>query len=169
MGINAIAQKLIESLDFPAGFAVCEFGNQRFKGPGTAQEFYWGLGAKQYVSMDINGRGTRKVDLNFPLLAAERFDLVTDFGTGEHIFDQGRLWRNRHELTQIGGIMALVVPTQGYRSHGFYRFNSELIDAISTANSYEVLFFEKNHTDKGVLLSAALRKTAEAWVNPIQC
>src|SRR5262245_22979076 len=116
MGIQPEVAALIRALPLPKGFSVCELGDQGMCGEPIkrlAKVWYeeWGCGS--YESVDGNGRGTLTADLNEPL-ALHPFDLVTDFGTGEHIFDQAQVWRTMHALTKPGGYIAFDRPAQGY-------------------------------------------------------
>jgi hypothetical protein len=67
MGVIHEAQALVRWLALPPGFTVCEFGTQEFRGPGTAEEFYRGLDAGSYDTVDLNEHATIHADLNEPL------------------------------------------------------------------------------------------------------
>ncbi len=97
MGINPIADGIIRGLALPQGFTVVELGDQFHhtgyrRRPGwskrPAVEFYRELGCSHYESIDANNGGTIYADLNKPLDPHPgEFDLVTDFGTSEHVWD----------------------------------------------------------------------------------
>ena len=168
MGIGAAPQVLLAKLDLPSAFKVCEFGSQEFRGLGTAEDYYRKLGAGAYTSIDINGQATVTADLNRPL-SLGLFDLVTDWGTSEHIFDQGQVWRTRHDLTRTGGVMALELPFQGHPDHGFYSIHPGLIRAIAKSNNYLILVLETPEAPTGLRVLAALQKSASGpWRNPTQ-
>lgn len=174
MGIQKEPAAFIASLGLPKGFSVCELGNQGLCGlpvKRPAQEWYAELGCGRYVSIDGNGRGTMTADLNWPLVLKPRqFDLVTDFGTGEHIFDQAQIWRTLHQLVKPGGLIAFDRPTQGYAKHCFYLTNECLFRDIAEANGYEVLWLEKRTMPRGELIGGVFRrpKTDVAFTVPQQ-
>lgn len=155
--------------DLPAGFHVCELGDQYLTQTGgahrLAQEFYLqDLGAGRYVSLDGNGRGTHCVDLNikpqrWDVWPLGDFDLVTDFGTGEHVFNQAQVWATIHQLTRVGGYLVLDRPAQGYPGHCYYRVDECLIRDVAAANAYDVVKLEKGETSRGELWRAILRRT----------
>jgi hypothetical protein len=94
---------------------------------------------------------------------------VTDWGTGEHIFDQARLWQTRHDLTKPGGIMTMVFPHQGHVNHGFYSMHPQMIEAVSISNGYRVLHLKTFDSAMGERLIAALQRTTDRpWRTPIQ-
>ncbi len=83
------------------------------------------------------------MDLNRDLAADydfhATFDLVTNLGTGEHVFDQRRVFENIHNLTKPGGLMLHVMPFVNWINHGFYNFNPVLYADLAAANDYGIL------------------------------
>ena len=162
MGILKEPAAFVASLKLPAGFSVCELGNQMVSGtkPRSAEKFYRRLGCARYESIDANGLGTVTADLNLPItpLSLGAFDLVTDFGTGEHIFDQAQVWRTLHELTKPGGYIAFDRPEQGYDKHCFYLTNECLYHDIAAANGYTILQFGKMPTPRGSLIRGVYQR-----------
>lgn len=135
--------------------AVCELGNQTFRARKTAQaagiqcdttdEYYKRLGFGSYVCIDINERmGALAMDLNCNLAEhygyRERFSLVTNNGTGEHLIDQRSVFRNAHELCEVGGIMLHQLPFSGWWNHGFYCLQPTLFVDLAASNGYELVF-----------------------------
>jgi len=109
-----------------------------------AEAFYRGLGASSYTAIDVNELyGSLMMDLNLDLAARydyrDTFDYVTNNGTGEHVFDQGAIFRNAHALTRPGGVMVHVMPFVNYINHGFYSFHPNLYHALALANGYRLL------------------------------
>lgn len=174
MGILAEPAQFVRDLDLPKGFSVCELGDQwvTYTQPHIlASEFYAELGCGRYVSIDGNGRGTVTADLNRKLGAVRlgQFDLVTDFGTGEHVFNQAQVWRTVHELTRAGGFIVFDRPSQGYETHCFYLTNETLFRDLAAVNGYSVLKLEHAQTKRGRLIRGVFRKGPEAaFSNPQQ-
>lgn len=159
MGIQKEPAAFVATLPLPKGFSVCELGDQGMCGETKrlAKEWYEEMGCGRYVSIDGNGRGTLTADLNQPL-TLEPFDLVTDFGTGEHIFDQAQVWRTLHGLTKPGGYIAFDRPAQGYQKHCFYLTNECLFQDIASANRYDVLWLERTSMPRGELIRGVYRR-----------
>lgn len=168
MGILGEPAAFVKALNLPAGFSVCELGDQQISftdPPSSAEAFYRQLGAGRYVAIDGNGRGSVTADLNHPLpssLCLGTFDLVTDFGTGEHIFDQAQVWRTLHDLTRPAGYIAFDRPAQGYSSHCFYLTDECLFRDLASVNDYTLLRFEKKETPRGLLWRGVYRRPVVA-------
>lgn len=167
MGILKEPAALVKGLHLPTGFTVCEFGNQFVSftdPPSSAEAFYRRLGCGRYVSIDGNGRGTVTADLNQSLASYKlgTFDLVTDFGTGEHVFDQAQVWRSLHDLTKPGGYLAFDRPLQGYATHCFYLVTEGLIADLAAANRYEIVKLEKKETPRGWLVRGVVQRPWKA-------
>jgi hypothetical protein len=173
MGILLPTERLVRELigkRLKPGFSVLEFGDQivtHCTPHYLARELYKSLGCGHYVSVDGNGRnGAIAFDLNRKtnelraLLKLKVYDLVTDFGTGEHIFDQAAFWRTVHLMTAPGGFIAFDRPSQGYPGHCFWRTDLSTFQDIAAANSYEVLAL-RAHAGRhgGELVHGIFRKT----------
>jgi SAM-dependent methyltransferase len=155
MGILKEPADFVRALRLPVAFAVCELGDQMMSGgktPTPAVAFYRSLGCEKYISVDGNGNGSMTADLNLPLSDIGQFDLVTDFGTGEHIFDQAQVWRTIHSLCKPGGFIVFDRPTQGYAEHCFYLVTVGLLEDIAEANRYTVHRLQTSSTPRGVLV-----------------
>ena len=91
-------------------------------------------------AIDLNGtEAAWRHDLNQPLPISETFDVVTNFGTSEHVFDQAQLFRSMHELTRPGGFMLHALPHQGGPDHGFYNYHPTFFHDLAAANGYRVV------------------------------
>jgi hypothetical protein len=116
--------------------------------PHTAT-FYRALGFASYDAIDVNARfGSLRMDLNQDLRIEygfdRTFDLVTNNGTGEHVFDQRAVLANVHSLAKPGlgapgGVMLHVLPFFNWLNHGFYGFHPLLFVELAAANGYELL------------------------------
>ena len=140
----------------PEPKTVCEFGNQRLTvseavyreigmaaRPNSTAAFYGYLGFTRYAALDVNeAMSARIADLNEPVDVGEQFALVTNNGTGEHIFDQASVFRNAHNLCRSGGVMLHVLPVSPWLNHGFYNFNPVLFRDLAAANGYGWLFLK---------------------------
>lgn len=109
---------------------------------GGAQTLYERLGW-EYRCIDTDGRhGALPLDFNFdPMPAAEKgcYDLVTNFGTTEHLINQLNAFSGMHELVKPGGLMVHVLPFVGCVDHGFFTYQPNFFYALARFNSYEIL------------------------------
>ncbi len=109
-----------------------------------AKPFYELLGAERYACIDVNAKhGAIPLDLNAPLSdetlsACGQFDLVTDHGCAEHVFNIDEVFRTMHRLCAPHGF---IVSAQNlYGGNGYYNFDTAFYEGLAAANQYRVLF-----------------------------
>ena len=110
---------------------------------GFAEPVFKALGAKNVFSLDAsNFEGAEFVhDLNQPLPPElrQRFDLVYDGGTLEHVFNFPVALKSCMEMLRPGGQLFIHTITNNYCGHGFYQFSPELFfRALSPENGFEL-------------------------------
>jgi SAM-dependent methyltransferase len=123
------------------------FSAEAFKGDAKAlyaEPCFLSLSARKVHAMDFSDfEGAGFVhDLNKPVAAElrERFDLVYDGGTLEHVFNFPVALQNCMEMVKPGGHLFFHTGANGYCGHGFYQFSPELFyRALSPENGFEVL------------------------------
>ena len=117
---------------------------------------------KTHVSIDITGLdGSLPFDLNNEKISdIGVFDLVTNFGTTEHIEpNQYEPFLHIHNLCKIGGIMLHEVPVKGgWDGHCKFYYDDNFFIELANENNYEILEIKKNNYDVGDLIFVALQK-----------
>jgi SAM-dependent methyltransferase len=108
-----------------------------------ASDLYRFLGYPRYCSIDSNGKnGALPLDLSVPVsldsVGGKPFELVTNFGTLEHVFNPAAVLRNMHDVCAPNGLMFHNLPFQGQYDHGFYAVNPTLIVDLAAANGYRI-------------------------------
>lgn len=171
MGIGPEPEAMLRGLPLPQGFTVIELGDQiwhqgKRRSPEwwsrPARELYEAMGCTEYEAIDGNGGGTMLLDLNLPLHHLRRqFDLVTDFGTSEHVFDVGQVWRTIHQLLKPGGLVAFDKPGQGFPEHGFYNFHETFFRDFARANGYRIGALYAVEAPRGTCWRGWMQKPAE--------
>lgn len=101
------------------------------------------LGFSEVASLDISPYEGADIlgDLNDPALGAawaERFDVVADLGTLEHIFDLPRGLANIVQMLRVGGRVIHCSPWWGHLNHGYYMMSPVLYDDYYRANAFEI-------------------------------
>jgi hypothetical protein len=109
----------------------------------TAQrDFYALFGLQEYASLDAQDeRADYKLDLNAPVSGLPEFDVVTNFGTTEHVFNIGEALRTVHELTRPSGVSLHAIPSFAFINHGFYNVHPNAMVEMARANGYDLLDF----------------------------
>jgi hypothetical protein len=96
----------------------------------------------RYRCVDLYpGDFTIVVDLNRYSVSEEwrsQFDLITNFGTTEHITDQVNAFRVMHDFASAGCRFAHAVPFTGYLNHGLYNYHPLFFVFLAVANHYTI-------------------------------
>jgi hypothetical protein len=106
-----------------------------------AEPLFKALGARSVRSMDVSAFEGAEVlhDLNKPIGSnlKEKFDLVYDGGTLEHVFNFPVALQSCMEMVRPGGWLFLDTLANNWCGHGFYQFSPELFfSALSEENGY---------------------------------
>ena len=108
----------------------------------SAKPFYEMLGVEHYSCIDLGGEhGAIPFDLNLPLEDASlygKYDLVTDYGNNEHIFNIAEAYRTMHRLCKQQGLM--IVMQGVFFVNGYYAYDLSFFEGIAAANNYKILF-----------------------------
>lgn len=145
-----------------------------------AWDVYRKLGIKTYKAIDSNGLDNAlEFDLNEDIRETygfnQQYDLVTNFGTSEHCFDQFSVFRNAHNLCKVGGMMIGIVPFQGYIDHGFNNYQPLFFHDLAAANDYDLIGLKWNFVTEGFyphcvlpydkeMITAIAKKVKQGWI-----
>lgn len=101
--------------------------------------FYRLFGIRYYRCTDLlDSRVDWINDFNKHVMLNEEFDVATNFGTAEHVFNIGQLFHSMHDAVRPGGIMLHVLPAFGDIDHGFYNIHPTLYFDMAAANNYTI-------------------------------
>lgn len=182
MGVGPVALKLYETMQDRGwifqGMRVLDLGSQDYV-PGVYRGPLWRLmehepqqtvrrlcellGAREYACIDLDGkhRATRQ-DLNNSASLYAHWDLVTNHGTSEHVFNQAAVFETVHNTCAVGGFMVHVLPANDYPSHGFYKYDARLFETLAKANWYKVCYLEHERDQFGALIVVVLQRMFSA-------
>ena len=138
------------TLDLPSADSPdTSFGDRHLQPTAPfAREFWEWLGFK-YAAVDIDGNpGSLPLDLNYdgaPWSSRKKFNLVTNFGTTEHVSNHLNAFKLIHDLTAQRGIMVHRLPCQGMFNHGFVNYNFKFFWMLARSNGYK--FVHADFTD----------------------
>jgi SAM-dependent methyltransferase len=99
------------------------------------------MGANNVDSIDIsdyeNASLIHNMNLPLPDLLREKYDVVIDAGSLEHIFNVPMALLNCSQLLKPGGRIFHIAPANNYCGHGFWQFSPELFYSLySIENGY---------------------------------
>lgn len=172
MGITAhdveLLDKVIEQFK-PAN--VIELGAQNLynqpKLPAPYADEYYEQKGIRYHCIDLNGENNASpIDLSKPYYSGANdgvFDLVTDFGTSEHVGNNGahdieayyNCWKTKYDLLKVGGVMINENPKAGnWPGHGFNYVDIDFYLRLGGFLGYDIIKLEEH---------AAMGNTTDGW------
>jgi hypothetical protein len=108
-----------------------------------ASEFWAWLGFS-YSSIDIDGTpGSIPLDLNCDSVPGDtlgKYQLVTNFGTTEHVANQLNAFKIIHDLAACSGVMIHHLPMQGMLNHGLVNYNPKFFWMLARSNGYRLVY-----------------------------
>jgi len=156
-GDKMITIPVQESKHFPEfkGLDILEFGNKRSK-KGLYKDEYLYNGASSYVSIDINAQdGAIPVDLRefsapdiiIEKTKKEKYDLIVNIGTSEHVTSQQTFWYTVHQLSKKGTYQVHCVPkAEKHLDHAnagsCWHPYPEFFQKLAELNNYKIDYFE---------------------------
>lgn len=160
---------------------VLELGAQNlysceWEGAPYADKYYYKK-ACDYTCLDLN-KENNALELDLATkLSLDKFDIVTDFGTSEHVGINGKhdskvfynCWLNKHNACKIGELIISENPKTGnWPGHGFNYVTEDFYKQLAEANGYEILEIGEhpamNNTTDGWNIYCVLRKTQEKFM-----
>jgi len=109
----------------------------------TDKVLFSALGFNELDSIDYNDfeKCTVMHDLNLdiPKELHNRYDLIYDGGTSEHIFNFPKVLENYYNMLKVGGRIIHALPSSNYVDHGFYMFSPTLFFDYYFANNWKII------------------------------
>jgi hypothetical protein len=126
----------------PEDAELAVYINSTGTGQASSRHLHESLGFT-YDCVDIDRNfGSLALDLNFDGVPDDykgKYDLTTNHGTTEHIFNQYNAFKVMHDFTAPGGLMMHALPFTVHLEHGFFNYQPNLFDALARYNSYKTL------------------------------
>ncbi len=121
---------------------------------GYAERLFLRLGASTVESLDASGfeGATIAHDLNLPIPESlrDRYSLVFDGGSIEHIFNVPRVLENYMNLVREGGHLVIVTPGNNWFGHGLYQFSPDIFYiTLTPQNGFELRLMLLRHLRPG--------------------
>lgn len=182
MGVTAPDLRLLENLiRLYQPRKVVDLGAQNNYSQGGLPAPYmsewWKEKGIDYAAIDMSAENNCVVlDLSQDQGFKPEYDFVMDFGTSEHIGQDGKFsweaiyncWKNKHNLLKVGGIMVNENPkTLNWPGHGFNYYTEMFYYQLCKMAGYTVLGMGQQaamgNTTDGWNIFAALRKFTEQF------
>lgn len=108
------------------------------------------FGAKQVDSIDVSPyeQPSLVFDLQKPAPSEYfcRWDIILDFGTTEHIFDQKSTFNNIYNFLRPNGICVSIVPRSNWTDHGLYQHSPEFFWTLQDVFPFSIEYFTASVT-----------------------
>jgi SAM-dependent methyltransferase len=129
--------------------------------PYAQEKFYSVFGITKYRSLDpFDGRSEYHYDLNSHVPIFSRFDVVTNFGTAEHVFNVANVFKVAFDLLPVGGLLLNVNPTNGDVDHGLFNLHPILFRTLAAHSGFEMVDYQ--FIDDIALRTELLRQSPDA-------
>jgi len=129
--------------DFDTKNKIPSWNGTKSENNTNAQTIFKLLGASKVSIADISEYENPDflINLNDPIESslADKFDVIFDCGTLEHIFDIPTALWNLVTMLKTDGVLYIAVPASNAIDHGFYSFSPGLFFDYFNANGFKVL------------------------------
>jgi SAM-dependent methyltransferase len=103
-------------------------------------DFYSIFGITKYDSLDpFDERSKYQYDLGAKVPIFKKFDVITNFGTAEHVFNINNVFKTAYDLLPVGGVLLNVNPAHGDIDHGFYNLHPTLFRTLAAHSGFEIV------------------------------
>jgi hypothetical protein len=113
---------------------------------------FWTWLGLDYASIDIDGTpDSIPLDLNCDEVNSAlcgRYNVVTNFGTTEHLANQLHTFKVIHDLAAPGALMVHAVPAGGMLNHGLISYNPKFFWMLGRSNGYKPVLMMLNHSER---------------------
>ena len=129
--------------DFDTKNKIPSWNGTKSENNTNVQTIFKLLGASKVSIADISEYENPDflINLNDPIESslADKFDVIFDCGTLEHIFDIPTALWNLVTMLKTDGVLYIAVPASNAIDHGFYSFSPGLFFDYFNANGFKVL------------------------------
>lgn len=112
------------------------------KGKRLSTKLYWeSIGVENYFSSDINKKSKYYIDLNLPLnnnFINKKYDLVTDFGNNEHVFNISEAYNSMLKLCNKNGYLWIYQSVTN--GNGYFNFDISFFEGFAAANKLGIIY-----------------------------
>jgi hypothetical protein len=159
---------------------VCELGNQLVKWDksGTGKNYLLEREIIEHVSIDLNGQnGALKIDLSKPITQWKNyFDILTNYGTTEHVNGQYEVFQNIHNLIKVNGCSTHAVPiVGGWARHCNVHYEKSFFEELSKVMKYEIVYCDtriiegrwkhQSDIDKTLVCAVLMKKEDSVFIS----
>lgn len=137
---------------------------------GIVSKLFWEYIGFVHTSIDMNGYdGSLNIDLRKPVPSEflNKFNIVYDGGTGEHVDNQYSLFKNCHDIVMEGGTIIHILPKTGhFPNHCSYYYTIETFEKLNELNGYKTKELFEHDAEGGTMIYSVIEKiTNDPFIN----
>lgn len=114
---------------------ILELGAQEYIMNGKKIKYFKNLFNYPITTVDITGENnSMKVNLAEPVeeIMKEKYDVITNFGTSEHVSNQYECWKNIHFICKVGGYVISEIPEKkSWKNHCKYYVDKSFFESLA--------------------------------------
>jgi hypothetical protein len=151
---------------FEISNSILELGAQDLLVDGNSLGYFKNIYSNYNIeSLDITGENNSlKLDLSTELYIHKQYDLITNFGTSEHVSNQYTCWKNIHSLLNTNGIVISEIPEIGsWKGHCKYYIDYSFFKTMN--KDFEIIDYRSiYYPNNGYLSYSVLKKISETFL-----
>ena len=150
---------------FDSAKNILELGAQHYLVDNKIVGYFKNLFNYPITSLDMNGEnGSLIVDLSKELQPMQKFDLITNFGTSEHVSNQFQCWKNIHTLLEDNGIIINEIPEiDAWKNHCKYYVDKRFFESMH--KDFEIIEYKQvYYAGNGNLCFCILKKKSNVFL-----
>lgn len=165
MGITKKIFDLHSKKYFDNAKSILELGAQDLLVNGYKFGYFKNIYPYPIDCLDMNGEnGAIQLNLATELTPTKTYDLISNFGTTEHVSDQYICWKNIHSFLDFNGIIISEIPEIGsWKGHCNYFVDYSFFKAMY--KDFEIIDYRSiYYPDNGYLSYSVLRKISNTFL-----
>lgn len=150
---------------FDSAKNILELGAQYYLVDNKSAGYFKNIFDYPITSLDFNGEnGSLQINLAKELPNMPIYDLITNFGTTEHVSNQYQCWKNIHTLLPIGGIIINEIPEiDSWKGHCNYYVDKRFFDSMT--KDFEILVYKQIfYPTNGNLCFCVMKKISDVFL-----
>ena len=163
--LNILELGTQDIVDEVVKIALCNSISDTYHNDSGLFKFYLNKLGYNVTSIDIMGdRGSIPVNLceDISLWNLGQFDVITNYGTTEHVDNQYMCWKNIHKSLKVGGIIINEIPKVGnWPGHCEFYYDLKFFQEFLKIG-YEIVYDKDHvHPGNGALIAVSLKKVKD--------
>lgn len=150
---------------FDSAKNILELGAQHYLINNNVVGYFKNFFSYPLTSLDLNGEnGSLQINLANDLVITTKYDLITNFGTTEHVSNQYQCWKNVHSFLEDDGIIISEIPEIGsWKNHCKYYVDKNFFESMN--KDFEIVEYKQiYYPGNGNLCFCIMKKISKEFI-----